>query len=96
MFIEEGAGFTRESRFTFENLIATSLQMEPGLKNFYDSIMSLKGANVKEQLNKIGLSLKKKRQYWKSWKLWAVRQRWTAIQYQSQERSIYSIHTAPQ
>jgi len=59
LFIEESAGFTRETRFSFENIIATSLKMEPGLKNCYDSIMALKGENVEEQLQKLGLSLKR-------------------------------------
>ena len=68
-FIDPNAGYTAENHFTLKNLLATSVNMEPRLKQVYDFLSTIKAENLKAELNSRGFELKRQREASKNFEI---------------------------
>ena len=56
-FLDSNPGYLAENHFTLQNLIATSVSMEPGLKDVYNFLSNIDARNLRTSLQKRGFEL---------------------------------------
>ena len=56
-FLDINPGYLPENHFTLQNLISTSVRMEPGLKNIYNFLSGINASNLRNSLKNRGLEI---------------------------------------